>query len=186
MKLKVMPRAAQKKSEVLKLRRQGFIPAIIYHKEKAGETIYVQSDEFSAYLRHVQQGHLPTTIFTLVDEKGKQRRVIIKDIQYNVVNYNVIHLDFEELIDNVPVKVKVPIECIGAAECEGVKLGGVLRQVIRYLRVRCLPKDIPSHFTLDVSGLGPRQSKRLEDVPLSDTLRPLANLREVAAVIVKR
>jgi len=181
-----MPRTAQKKSEVLKLRRAGSIPAIIYHKDKAGEPIAVQSDEFAAHLRHVQPGHLPTTIFALVDAKGKERRVIIKDIQYNVVNYNVIHLDFEELVDNVPVSVKIPIECVGAADCEGVKLGGVLRQVIRYLRVRCLPKDIPTNFTLDVKDLGPRQSKRLSDLPLPNTVRPLADMHEVAAVIVKR
>lgn len=186
MKLKVMPRTAQKKSEANKLRREGFIPVIVYRKDKAGDTLYVQNDEFSAYLRAVQPGRLSTTVFTLVDEKGKQRRAIIKDIQYNVVNYNVIHLDFEELIDDVTVNVKVPIECVGAAECPGVKLGGALRQVIRSLKVRCLPKDMPSFFTLDVKELGLRQSKRLSDLEIPQTIRPLANLKEVAAVIVKR
>lgn len=186
MKLKVMPRTAQKKSEVNKLRREGFIPAIIYHKDKAGETIYVQSDEFGAYLRGVQPGRLSTTVFTLVDSHGKGRRVIIKDIQYNVVNYNVIHLDFEELIDGVTINVKVPIECVGAAESPGVKLGGALRQVIRSLKVRCQPKDIPAFFTLDVKELNLRQSKRLSDLDIPNDIRPLANLKEVAAVIVKR
>lgn len=181
-----MPRTAQKKSEANKLRREGFIPAIIYHKDKAGETIYVQSDEFSAFLRGVQPGRLSTSVFTLVDGKGKERRVIIKDIQYNVVNYNVVHLDFEELLENVTINVKVPIECVGAAECPGVKLGGALRQVIRHLKVRCLPKDMPAFFTLDVKDLGLRQSKRLEDLDIPNTIRPLVNLREVAAVIVKR
>jgi large subunit ribosomal protein L25 len=186
MKLKVMPRTAQKKSEVNKLRREGFIPAIIYHKDKAGETIYVQNDEFSAYLRAVQPGRLSTTVFTLVDSQEKSRRVIIKDIQYNVVNYNVIHLDFEELIDGLTIKVKVPIECVGAAESPGVKLGGALRQVIRSLRVRCQPKDIPAFFSLDVKALNLRQSKRLSDLDIPNEIRPLANLKEVAAVIVKR
>lgn len=186
MKLKVMPRTAQKKSEVNRLRREGFIPAIIYHKEKAGETVYVPSEEFSAHLRAVQPGRLSTTVFALVDQKSKERRVIIKDIQYNVVNYNVIHLDFEELIDSIPININVPIECIGAAESPGVKLGGALRQVIRHLRIRCLPKDMPTSFTLDVNDLALFQSKRLSDLDIPNTIRPLADLKEVAAVIVKR
>ena len=129
---------------------------------------------------------MPTSVFTLVDDKGKERKAIIKDIQYNVTNYQVIHLDFEELLDDIKVNIKVPIEFIGAAESPGVKLGGVVRQVIRHLKVRCLPKDIPTYFLLDVKDLGPRQSKRLKDLNIPQTIRPLADLNEVALVIVKR
>lgn len=186
MKLKVMPRAANKKSEVNKLRREGYIPAVLYVRGKAGETFAIKSSEFSSYLRNMRSGHLPTTTLMLVDENGKERRVIIKDIQYEVTTYNVMHLDFEELLDDVKVNVKVPIECTGVAECVGVKLGGVLRQVIRHVRVRCLPRDLPSFFELDVRELGLRQSKRLADIKMPETIRPLMNLNEVVAVIVKR
>ena len=58
--------------------------------------------------------------------------------------------------------------------------------MIRHLRVRCLPQDIPSHFELDVRDLGIGQSKRLSDLEIPNTVRPLMNLKEVAAVIVKR
>lgn len=186
MKLQTKPRAAAKKSETKRLRREGFIPTILYVRGKEGEALALQSKEFSAYLRHVQSGHLPTTVFTLVDEKGKERRALIKDIQYNITTYDVIHLDFEELIADENISVKVPIECIGAADCAGIKLGGVLRQVIRHLRVSCKPKDMPKQFELDVKDLALFQSKRLSDIKLPNTVRPLVNMNEVAAVIVKR
>lgn len=186
MKLKVMPRAANKKSEVNKLRREGYIPAVLYIRGGAGETIALKSSEFNSYLRNIKSGHLPTTIFTLVDENGKERRVVIKDIQYEVTTYNVMHLDFEELLDDVKLNAKVPIECTGLADCVGIKLGGVLRQVIRHVRVRCLPKDLPSFFELNIKELGLRQSKRLSDLEIPETIRPLMNMNEVVAVIVKR
>jgi large subunit ribosomal protein L25 len=148
--------------------------------------ISVQSSEFSSFLRGVKPGHLPTSIFTLMDADGKEYRALIKDIQYNITNYDVIHLDFEQLLDDVKVNVKVPIECVGAAECAGIKLGGVLRQVIRHVRVRCLPKDLPSFFELDVRELGLRQSKRIGDLQIPETVRPLMGSKEVVAVIVKR
>jgi len=186
MKLQTVKRAADKKSEVKKLRREGYIPAVLYVKDNNAETMAVNASEFSSFLRDVKPGHLPTTIFTLVDDKGKERRVVIKDIQYEITTYAVTHLDFEELVADHKINVKIPIECIGQVDCVGIKLGGVLRQVIRHVRVRCLPKDLPPYFELDVRELGLRQSKRLKDLQIPKTVRPLVDLNEVVAVIVKR
>lgn len=187
MKLNVTKRTAGKKSESKQLRRAGQIPAIIYMRGKeAADNIVVKDSEFDAILRQIQPGRLSTQVFALVDEKGKERRALLKEIQYHVTKYNVIHLDFEELADNVPVNVKVPIECTGIVDCVGIKLGGVLRQVIRYLKVRCLPKDIPGAFTLDIRSLGQRDTRRLKDLNIPETIRPLVDLNEVAVAIVKR
>lgn len=186
MQLNTTPRSANKKSEANKLRREGFIPAVLYQRGKEGETIAIKSADFSAFLRKVKSGHLPTSIFTLTDSKGQDCRAIIKDIQYNPTNYNVIHLDFEKLVDDEKVNVKVPIECVGAADSVGVKLGGVLRQVIRHVLVRCFAKDMPQQFELNVKDLSMGQSKRLSDIEIPNTVRPLTDLKEVVAVIVKR
>lgn len=186
MKLQIKNRSGKSKGEVKKLRREGYIPAVLYVKEKEGETLSINSNEFASFLRHVKPGHLPTSVFHLVDEKGKERRAVIKDIQYEITTYAVSHLDFEELHPDHKINVKVPIECIGQADCMGIKLGGVLRQVIRHLKIRCLPKDLPSYFELNVKELGMSQSKRLSDLDIPQTIRPLVNLNEVAAVIVKR
>jgi len=105
-----------------------------------------------------------------------------------------LHLDFEELKPDTVVSVKVPIECTGVVDCVGVKLGGVVRQVIRYVKVRCLPKNIPSVFQVDVKDLSINQSRRLNDLTTTDgtkitehnELRPVGNLNLVAVGIVKR
>ncbi|CCB86541.1 MULTISPECIES: 50S ribosomal protein L25/general stress protein Ctc [Parachlamydia] len=186
MKLKAFKRNVEKRCNVNKLRREGKIPAVIYKKGSSGEELSVDSIMFTAALRKVEPGHLSTTIFILEDENGAERRVIVKEIQYNVTNYDVIHLDFEELIDGTPVNVKVPIEIVGVADCPGIKLGGVPRQVIRSLKVRCLPKDIPASFPIDISTLSLGESRRLSDLEIANTLRPLMNLSEVAVAIVKR
>ncbi len=186
MKLQTIKRAANSKSEVKRLRREGFVPAVLYVKDKEGETLAVNANEFGAYLRQVKSGHLPTTVFTLVDENGRERRVVVKDIQYEITTYAITHLDFEELVDGHKINIKVPIECIGQVDCIGIKLGGVLRQVIRHVRIRCLPKDLPTYFELDVRELGLKQSKRLKDLQIPKTVRPLVDLNEVVAVIVKR
>lgn len=186
MKLKVFKREQLKKSESNKIRREGNIPAVMYTDGNSTETIIVDGSEFNKLLRTVQQGRLSTTIFSLQDENGKERRAILKEIQYHPTSYNVQHLDFEELFDDVKVTLNIPIECTGVVDCVGVKLGGVLRQVIRKVRVRCLPKDIPSVFYIDVKTMGQNDKRRLEDLEIPQTVRPVANLNEVAVIIAKR
>lgn len=186
MKLKFIPRKGKGKSEINQIRRDGDIPAIIYNRSKKSEEISVNGADFNGLLRHVKSGHLPTTVFELVDEKGKVRRVLIKEVQYEPTNYSVMHLDFEELLDKVKINVKVPIECTGIVDCIGIKLGGVLRPVIRYLLVRCLPEDLPQSFNIDVKNLALFEVKRLSDLEIPPTIRPLVDLNEVAVVIAKR
>lgn len=186
MKLSVSARSLEKKRETKRIRRDGKIPAVLYSGGKEGSAIAVDANQFQAHLRQLKKGHLPTSKFVLVDENGKTREAIIKDIQYHPTTYSVVHLDFEELHSDARVNVKVPIECTGVADCPGIKLGGVLRQVIRYLKINCFPKDIPSSFQVDISSLGIKESMRLKDIKIAESIRPLVDLNEVAVAIVKR
>jgi len=187
MKLNVSKRTAEKKCEVKQLRRNGMIPAVLYSQGKVGETIAINNGEFQKLLAAIEKGHLPTTVFALTDESGKARKAIIKDIQYAFTTYAVVHIDFEEVHEDVVISLKVPIVYTGVADCVGIKLGGVLRQVIRHLRVSCLPKNIPKNFTLDVTQMKMKETKRLFDIVLPEGVRPLVtDMDEVVAVIVKR
>lgn len=186
LKLNVKNRPVERKSQAKALRRDGSIPAVIYHRSKQAEAVSLDGLAFTTILRNLVPGRLSTTIFNLVLEDGSSRKAILKDIQYNPVNYTVIHLDFEELIDNVPVSIKVPIECAGIAECTGIKLGGFLRQVKRHVKVSCLPEHIPSYFQIDITEMKLYDSKRIEDLVLPENLRSLTKLSDVVVVIAKR
>lgn len=185
MKLTVFKREV-KKSESTKVRREGNIPAVLYVRGKSTDALVVDGAEFKSLLRTVQPGRLSTIQFLLKDEGGKERRAILKEIQYHPTTYDIQHLDFEELYDDAKVTLNVPIECTGVVDCIGVKLGGVLRQVIRKLRVRCLPKDIPSVFYVDVKNMGQNDKIRLTELDIPQTVRPVVDLNEVAVIIAKR
>ena len=186
MKLQVFERSVEQKREAKRIRRDGNIPAVVYLKDGSTHHYSVKGTDFTASLRQVIPGRLSTTVFELSDEKGHKRKVLVKDIQYHPTTYNVSHLDLEELAPEKQINVKIPIECTGTLECIGVKLGGVIRQVIRTLRVRCSAKDIVSHFELDVRDLNMGQYKRLSDLQIPTSMKPLVDVKEVAVVIVKR
>jgi len=187
MKLHIYQRATKKKSEINELRREGKIPAVFYLQGKEeSQMITVDKAEFEAILRHIKPGHLATTKLTLIDEGGQEKNVLIKDIHYKPTTYDVVHLDFKELVPGTKVKVKVPIECTGVLGCAGIRLGGVLRQVIRSIPVECLSENVPEQFELDVTELGLKESKKLQDLEIPKTIRPLMDLRQVVVVIAKR
>ncbi len=185
MKLALEKRNTGKKGETHRLRREGDIPAILYSSK--GETIAVslKGDALKALLRSMKPGLLSTTIFELTLD-GKPIQAIVKDVQYHVASYDIEHIDFLRLSDSQPVTLNVPIQLTGVADCVGVKLGGFIRQVIRSLKVTCLPKDIPREFSIDVRELGIAQSKRLSDIVIPADVKPRARLDEVAVIIGKQ
>jgi large subunit ribosomal protein L25 len=185
MKLHAEKRAAERKSEAKKHRREGKIPAILYSKGQIGEPLVVPEPEFAALLRTLEDGALANTVLTLALD-GKERAVLVKGIQYHPTTYNIIHLDFEELHDDTKVRLRIPLRLTGSRECVGVQHGGVIRPVIRHVSVECLPKDIPSKFSLDVRNLEIKGKRRLSEIAIPENVRPLANLSEVAVVIAKR
>lgn len=185
MKLEVQKRTSGKKGKTNQLRREGKIPAILYGLNQQVFPIQVNGDEMKAILREIKQGLLPTTQFELTLE-GKKHKAIVKEIQYQVASYEIEHIDFMLLADESPVTVNVPIQLIGAADCAGVKLGGFIRQVIRSLKVSCLPKHIPQEFTLDVRELNIAESRTLGDIQIPSNVRPIARLSEVAVVVGKK
>ncbi len=185
MELTVNQRPDTKKGTTNKLKLQGFIPAVLYGAKEENENIYISKHEFEAHLRQLKKGRLSTCVFTLIIGK-KKVKVIVKGIQYQVTSYAIEHLDFERLDEKKPVNVKVPIECVGMDECEGIKHGGVLRQVIRKLKVSCLPKNIPEVFVIDVRNLLLNHSIKLSQITLPKEVSPIAQMEEVAVVIAKR
>ncbi len=185
MKLSVFPRTSERKSDAKKLRRQGQIPAVLYGVGQKNQDVYFQLEEMQAILRGLRQGQLSTTVFAL-HEGSKTYKAVVKEIQYQPATYAILHVDFAILSDKEPVTVNVPIQVSGVAECPGVKLGGFMRQVIRSVKVRCLPKDIPQEFVVDVRDLDIAQSKTLADLAIPRSIRPLAKMNEVAVVIAKK
>lgn len=185
MKLKVYKREGAKKSELSQVRRAGNVPAVLYFSGSSGEKLTIDGVELKAALRAITPGQLATTRFTLVDG-SVETPVIVKEVQYHPTTYEIRHVDLLSAKPEQMVKIRVPIEYVGVAECPGIKLGGFLRKVIRAVLVECLAEKIPEVLPLDVRTLMIGQSKRLSELTFPEGVRPLVDINEVAVVIAKR
>lgn len=168
-----------------KIRREGQIPAVLYSKGHEGKNIQLDANDFKKILNQVPKGTLSSKIFEL-ELDGKKMKALVKDIQYHVTTYDILHLDFVELHEDVEVKLNIPLLLKHTVDCEGVKLGGVLRQVIRQVKVKAKPKQIPDSFEIDVKRMQLGQSKRLSEIKMPEGVTPVDNLHNVAVTVARR
>ena len=185
MELMVFKRNADKKSEKKVIRRTNDIPAVVYGNSVTNENMFVKGAQIEEALRNIPEGRLSTQVFTLVEDNNKFK-ALVKEIQYHSTTYKIMHIDFYKIDEKKLFNVKVPIECLGAANCVGIKLGGALRRVIRKLKVRCLLKDMPQTFNLDVSKMEVGHAKKLSEIEIPKNVQPLAQMNEIAVTIAKR
>jgi large subunit ribosomal protein L25 len=186
MQLTVYKRKADTKKDINVLRHEGNIPAVLYSKGIKNENIYVKKSEFEKILRTLKSGDLSTTIFKVKSDK-ESYDAIVKDIQYFITTYDISHLDLYKLNEKEEIKVNVPIRFIGEQDCKGVKQGGTIRQVLRRVKVKCLAKNLPKEFVLDIADLDIGNVKRLSDIDFPKGVTPIVkSQKEVAIAITKR
>ncbi|WP_108623863.1 50S ribosomal protein L25 [Candidatus Similichlamydia epinepheli] len=184
--LRIQKRSLKGKGFLRNLRLSGRIPCVLHSPGGASsEAISACRQEVEkCFLLH--KGRVSSLRFLLIDEDGNQFHSLIKEIQHSFIDYAILHLDFCLLESSRLVSVNIPVFLRGSEECVGLKQGGILRQVIRKVRIRCLPDDVPSCFELDISGLQMKKSMRLSSLVIPDNVSPLTDLDQVAVVVAKR
>lgn len=178
--LRVEHRTKTGKGVARELRRKGQIPAILYGD---GEPVPLKADP-KALVRALgtEAGENVILNLTIVNGEAFIRKAMVKEVQVDPVTGRPLHADFLIISMERPIEVEIPVEATGVAI--GVKdKGGVLDQILRELRVRCLPGAIPDKFTLDVSSLDIGDVLHVSDLPIPDGVELLTD-REQTVVTV--
>ncbi|MDD4980980.1 MAG: 50S ribosomal protein L25 [Candidatus Omnitrophica bacterium] len=161
--LEIQPREELGKSKVKDLRGEGFVPAVIYAQGKKSLPIKVSHKQL---LQLIHQHRLESAVISLKpkdDKKAKGRSCLIKEIQYDPVKGDVMHVDFNEISLTKIIKVNVPV--VAKGEPAGVKQeGGSLEHILWEIEVECLPTEIPKDIEVDVSQLKIGDSIHIKDI----------------------
>jgi len=160
------------KGTARKLRSEKSIPAVLYGHKIEPLMLSIKNSEITRVLKI---GIDSTLIKVQIDNKGKQdeKLVMIREVQKHPFKNNVLHVDLFAV--NVKEKIHAPVHIRLTGEAPGVKLGGILRQILREIEVRALPTDIPQHFEIDVSELQIGDSLHVSDLTVPDNVKILAD-----------
>lgn len=110
---------------------------------------------------------------------------IVKTVDFHPVTDAPLHIDFQALTKGEKLTMTVPIHLEGNAV--GVKDGGVLSQQLNELEIRCLPKDIPGHISVDISAMEVGDSIHVEALTISDEIEVLTDsVRTIVTISAPR
>jgi large subunit ribosomal protein L25 len=162
--IEVVARKERGKEACKKLRKNGFIPAVVYGSEMEALSLLVEGKNFVHILRSGEIGENVIINLNIKNGKEQSKKVLIREIQRDPVSGQIVHIDFQHISLTKKIKLNIPVHLIGIPE--GVKGGGILQYVLRELEVECLPTDIPEKVEIDVSSLKIGDSIHVSDIKL--------------------
>jgi large subunit ribosomal protein L25 len=164
-----------------RLREAGMLPGVVYGHKEAIVPVTLPKKEV---VDHLTRG---AHLFDLTLD-GKNEKVLVKEVQYDHLGMEVIHVDFARVSLDEKVKVTVPVELKG--EPKGAADGGVLQQVIKELEVECLVTEIPEAIRHNISEMALNDVVHISDLKLPTGVKVLqdgdlivATVKEILEVV---
>jgi len=148
-------REALGKKDSGKLRSEGKVPCVLFGTENPIH-FCVEKPNLKKLI------YTPHVYLVNLEIGGNKYQSIMKDIQFDPVTDEVIHLDFKKISDDKQIKVDIPVEVVGFAK--GIRSGGKLQVEVRRLKIMGLPKHLPDSIKIDVTPLELGQSLRVSDL----------------------
>lgn len=149
------PRENVGKKDAAALRKSGNVPAVLYGGAEQVHFSIAENDAKKLVFT-------PNVYKVELDINGKKVKAIVKDTQVHPVNDGVLHMDFVEIVDGKPVKVKLPVKLNGNSR--GVLNGGKLSQLYRKLAVVGMEADIPDQIDIDITPMRIGNKIRVSDL----------------------
>lgn len=177
-KLKATKREDLKSSTTSQLREDGFIPAVVYGKEKEAKSIYVNRLELLKKLR--DEGR--NAIITLDIENDAPVDVMLHEYQMHPLKDLVLHADFYMIDLSEAMDVEVPLRLEG--EAIGSRDGGILQQPLFVLQVRAKPNEIPEEIAVDVSALAIGDTLTIADLPTAEEYEYIDDAETAVAIVL--
>ena len=178
--LKAIKRENTSSGSNSKLRSEGLIPAILYGGKEANKNISIEKKDIKNLI------HSDTFLSKVLelDIDGKKERVIPRDIAFNVVSEEPIHIDFMRIVSGKKVILEIPVKFINHPESPGLKRGGVLNIVRRKVELKCPAENIPDEIIIDLAGTDIGTSIKISSVNLPENVIPTITDRDFVIATV--
>ena len=166
--LKATKRETATSGQLNTLRESGFIPAILYGGKDPNTKISVEKKLVKNILN--SESFLSTVLELDVD--GNKLKVIPRDVSYNVISDEPVHIDFMRIVAGTKIVLDIPVKFINSNECPGLKVGGVLNIVRRKVELKCPADNIPEEIIIDLKDLEIGTSIKISFVKLPENVTP--------------
>ena len=163
-----------------KLRSEGLIPAILYGGKNANQNISVEKKD----IKNLVNSDTFLSKVLELNIEGKKEKVIPRDVSFNVVSEEPIHIDFMRIVTGKKIILEIPVKFINHPDSPGLKRGGVLNIVRRKIELRCPAENIPNEIIIDLAGTDIGTSIKISSVKLLENVVPTITDRDFVIATV--
>ena len=167
-------RNTKTKGELNSLKVNGNVPAIIYGGEAQNEKVAISKKLLKSLIE--KENFLSNIIALNVD--GKTQNVLPKEIKYDIITDEPIHVDFLRVVPGAKIKIEVPVKFINHESSPGLKRGGVLNIVRRKVELKCPSEKIPENLVIDLDGIDIGESFKISSITLDEEVVPTIQGRD--------
>ena len=167
-------RDTKTKGDLSSLRNNGGVPAIIYGGEAQNEKISISKKLLKIL---IEKENFLSNIVTL-NLDGKPQNVLPREIKYDIITDEPIHVDFLRVVSGVKIRIEVPVQFINHEKSPGLKRGGVLNIVRRKVELRCPSEKIPENLVIDLDGVDIGASFKISSINLENDVTPTIQGRD--------
>ena len=178
--IKAIKRESTSSGSNNKLRSQGLIPAILYGGKDANQNISIQIKE----IKNLVNSDTFLSKVLELDIDGKKEKVIPRDVAFNVVSEEPIHIDFMRIVSGKKIILEIPVKFINHPDSPGLKRGGVLNIVRRKVELKCPAELIPNEIVVDLAGTDIGTSIKISSVKLPENVIPTITDRDFVVATV--
>ena len=168
------------KGQVNALRKNGEVPGIIYGGEDANEKISLTKKDVKILIN--EENFLSNVISINLD--GKEQKVLPRDITFDIVSDEPIHIDFLRIVKGAKIILEIPVKFINNELSPGLKRGGVLNIVRRKVELKCPTENIPKELIVDLDGLDIGSSIKISSINLPENVTPTIQGRDFVIATV--
>ena len=179
--LKATKRATNSTGQTNKLRSEGFIPAILYGGKKDNISISLKK----LHLKDIIKTETFMSKVVDLEIDGSQEKVLPRDIAYDPISDEPIHIDFIRIVKGSELVLEIPVKFINSDKSPGLKKGGVLNTVRRKVELKCPAENIPDEIVVDLENTEINSSLKISSVKLPENVSPTISDRDfVIATVV--
>jgi len=179
-KLQAEARTGAGKGAARAVRREGQVPAVIYGDKKTPEIIAL---EFNDIVKLINRGVFLSHVFDIAFD-GQTIRALTREVQFDPVKDQPIHIDFQRIGGDGRIRVMVPVDVINEEKSPGMKRGGVLNIVRREVEVFCPADNMPEKFVIDLDGVEIGTSIHISAVVMPEGVSPTIADRDFTVVTI--
>jgi len=165
MKVIANKRTAQGTGASRRLRHLGKVPGILYGA--GAEPVSIEVDHNPLY-HALRREKFHASVLDL-DLDGASERVLLRDFQMHPYRPLVLHIDFQRVAEDQPIRMRVPLHFVGAENSPAVKVSAaIIGHVVSEVEVSCLARSLPEYIEVDLSDLTAQQTIHVSDIKLPD------------------